>query len=263
MPRRGRICILAFDGLEAEYVERWGHENLLQEVHGIYPSSSKLNSIQLWTSFLTGLPPHKHGQYLFIERSFRPKSELLRKIGKAVLGRFLKGRPPSVKGKMQTIFEYARRPLPFNVLCYNEKPEQFELRLKYDLGKTIGDVDKSIRAFHDWMEFSEKLAGEFQSLLVTKEWDLAMTHFWFTDLIGHLFGKSWLRMRMAYGFADFIAKCIADVLREEDLILIVSDHGMKKGMHTDHGFYSFNKEVDFRPRRIEDFHYFVRGMLDG
>lgn len=258
-----KICILAFDGLEANYVEKWKLRNLLQEYSDIYPvEAEKYNTPQLWASFLTGLPPEEHNLRLFVERGgmikkiarFTPK--VIRSIGK----KFVKAKPPSIKGKFKTIFDYASKPLAFNVFSYNELEEQLKLRMKYDIVKTLGDVKKSYKAYREWMKFSRKLKNEFKKLLIERDWDLAMTHFYFTDLIAHLFYNKPSLVKLTYILADKFAEEIRRIVDDrEGLLLIISDHGfnLKRGLHSDHGFYSLNKPLKMEIKSISDFYSYL------
>jgi len=250
-----KLIILAFDGLEARLVEKW-KLSLLQVAHGTYPvESDKYATPALWASFITGLHPSTF-KVKFVERNV---PDILRKLAfietVKKLGRLVfKPHPPSVKDRYETIFEKVQPSLPYNVFSYNEDPAQFKLRLKYSIPKTIGNYNKCLEACREWMRLTTTLAKEFARLLKSRDWKLAMTHFYFTDIIGHLYPPM---MRRAYHKADRIARLLKSAVGSEAVILIVSDHGMRRGMHTNYGFYSSNISLNLKPKRITDFYNLI------
>jgi len=246
------LLIIAFDGLEATLVEKWNLTNLLQRIHGTYPvESEKYATPALWSAFITGLPPSSF-EARFVERNV---PEFLRRIAfvEAIkkLGRLVfKPRPFSVKGRYETIFEKVQPSLPYNVFSYNEEPIQFKLRLKYSIPETIGNRDKCLDACREWMTLTTELTDKFVNLLKGGDWRIAMTHFYFTDIIGHLHPPM---MKKAYLEADSIAQLLRSSVDSETMVLIVSDHGMRRGVHTEYGFYSSNLVLDSKPTDITDF----------
>ena len=53
-------------------------------------------------------------------------------------------------------------------------------------------------------------------------------------------------------FNEFVGK-LKEILPEDMIILIVSDHGQENGLHTNYGFYSCNKKLDLDNPNISDF----------
>ena len=49
-------------------------------------------------------------------------------------------------------------------------------------------------------------------------------------------------------------KTLKEKLAEDTIVLIFSDHEMKKGLHTRHGFYSLNKRIKIGHPDITDFY---------
>lgn len=271
-----RICILAFDGLEAKLVKKMDLKTLLQRRHGTYPvASSDYATPALWASFLTGLSPKEHGIQGFVRRRFiqteRVKKllkyvRLLNFARKVFLGskidkKIFKPRPESVKHSM-TIFAHAKLPLPYNVFSYNEEPEQFELRYRFPLTKIVGDRVMSKIALKAWKKLTLRNMKVFLELLSSKRWDLAMTHIYYTDYVGHV---AWGTKDFyeSYLMADQYAKKVSRVIGDDTLLLIVSDHGMDRGFHTNYGFYSLNRDdIEVNIKDIRDFHSFILKLMN-
>jgi len=263
-----RVLILGFDGLNwltarALIVRYPEVKTLFQKSWGIYSVDTDFSSIYLWTSIITGIPPRKLGKLYFVERKGVPGwarrlPEPIKKLGR----KLLKPYPPNIKGKYKTIFEEASSPLPFNVLGYNEDPRQFKLRMKYSLVDTIGDTEKSMKAYHDWMTWNKLQAKEFLSKLLTQDWDLAMTHFWIIDISNHLLGES--KVHETYRFAAEVLKQVKHYFDREAAILAVSDHGTYRRLHTSDAFWSLNREIDskLKPTRIWHFKKLITTLLE-
>lgn len=253
-----RVLILAFDGLDYDLVVKWKLKNLMQKTYGTYSvSAEKYASPVLWSAFLTGFAPNNFNTK-FVERK-APKilkklafAESIKKVGR----KFFKQKPSSIKGKYKTIFDAVENPLPFNIFTYNELEEQFKLRLKYSLPRTVGDKPKSKKAYKEWIDLTEKTFQNFLQLLENREWNLAMTHLFFTDIIGHLFfwRKYHVALNYAYITANHFAHLATEILNDNDILLIASDHGMEKGEHTNHAFWSLNISTNWKPRDITSFY---------
>jgi len=61
-------------------------------------------------------------------------------------------------------------------------------------------------------------------------------------------------------FNTFISDIIKK-LENDDIILIVSDHGQKKGLHTDYGFYSSNIKLYLENPKISDFKDIIEKLV--
>jgi hypothetical protein len=249
-----RLLILAVDGLEANLVEGLRLEALLQRYHGrYYVEAEKHATPALWAAFLTGLPPETFS-IKFVERNVPESIRRLRflRFLKPLGRRIFKLHPPTIRRRYETIFDYFLKPLPFNVFSYNEEREQFMLRMKYSLPRTVGDKMKSLRAKREWKELTRSLLDRFSEML-EGEWDLAMTHIYYTDIIGHLFYDKIEELVESYLMVNEYVKRISKEV-EPCVILIVSDHGMRRGIHTNHAFWSSNVQLSLTPKKITDFH---------
>ena len=89
--------------------------------------------------------------------------------------------------------------------------------------------------------------------------ELFFCYFHFLDLIQHSFLDNPIFIKECYKKADtFVARL--KKLSKAELIVIISDHGQKNGMHTNYGFCSLNKNIKI-PKNIEDFHNFFISYL--
>lgn len=250
-----KLCILALDGLEYTLVKQLQLKNLLQATYGTYPvQAEKYATPALWASFLTGISPQKF-DIKFVKRNVPTKlaNKSFLKPLKPLAKLIFKPSPSFVKGRYKTIFDHTEKPLPFNVFSYNETKEQFKVRWKYSLPKTVGNVRKSLKADLDWRKLTITITESFLSALKAKKWDLAMLHVYYTDIVGHLFYKTKEPLKNAYRLMDKFCKRLTSTVGDS-ILLIVSDHGMGRGIHTNHGFWSLNIETDWRPRDITDFY---------
>jgi phosphopentomutase len=92
------------------------------------------------------------------------------------------------------------------------------------------------------------------------EWRLLMIHFHITDLFGHAF---WGTEKLAtlYEEMDLLTKRVKERLGADDLVLIISDHGMSRLGHTKKGFFSLNMRLGLEKPDIKDFFKIVTGLL--
>jgi len=57
-------------------------------------------------------------------------------------------------------------------------------------------------------------------------------------------------------------KTLKEKLTEDTIVLIDSDHEMRKGLHTRHGFYSLNNRLNIGHPNITDFYGVIKEMLE-
>jgi len=90
-------------------------------------------------------------------------------------------------------------------------------------------------------------------------WNLFMTHFMFTDLLGRLLCGNLTKMFGVYTKAEQPVEEVKKFIGAETLLLIVLDHGMKPigkgiyGEHSDFAFYSTN---------VSSFNTELKGLTD-
>jgi len=111
-----------------------------------------------------------------------------------------------------------------------------------------------------WRVFEKKREEVLQEL--NGDWDIFMVHFYILDPLQHLYWYDHGYVSKAYEKADKTVEMIKDKMKDvECLLLIVSDHGHKKGVHTPHGFYSCNRRLKLINPKITDFAEALRSCL--
>ncbi len=283
-----KLVILAYDGLEATLVEEWQLRNILQEYHGRHdtlrsPVSDEILTPVIWTSFITGLPPEKHGVYDWwsygglidrlrfspLLRRIRGKRKILaflRKLGLRIEPRKrLVDRSAIAGRRLRSIFdEYPSRVLYWP--AWNE-PEQIHREYAEALKRSVEDYMSVIWKWHRWRR--EMLMKALPEWLESNERILAA---WFdiSDLFGHIcIARCPERLMEAYYELDSIARIVRRRVRQSGrsiAVLVVSDHGMKPdengvGEHSEYGFWSLNVEPPLTPRSILDFRRLVEQLL--
>lgn len=262
-----KIFILALDGLEYTLVKKWGLLNLLQKVHGIIDVSEfkdekgRLLTPCIWSAFITGKKTRikdwwTYGRTLDWIRTKPPlvwikgKRKLITRLG-------LRRRVVNRKDlNTQTIFEEAENSIALNVPSYNVPTEPNIWLLKVFKKKGLTAYEKSVWDLH------KSRVKQTLNLLKNKNWSLFMTWFQIADLFGHIYiAKKLDNLRKAYFSLDYLASKLKNLVIDDDAIfLIVSDHGMMiskdgvSGDHSKYAFWSMNIDMDWRPKRITDFH---------
>ena len=273
-----RVLILAYDGLDHDLVEKLSLRNILQREHGkvdvpIVGGIDDPSTPIVWTSFITGEPPEVHGVDMpqmwdnefdglrsFVRRHRGIHNILKRfKVGHRVR-EAVGARPsfPSRKNiKVDTFFEVVKPSIALGVPVYNKNLEEIY---------PIGDVMRA-RQYPEYLPvFEERVRGIFDEEVealfdaLDGEWSLLMAHFHITDLFGHAF---WGTEKVAtfYEEMDLLTKRVKAQLMGDDLVLIISDHGMSKLGHTKKGFYSFNVKIGLIEPDIKDFFKIITGLL--
>jgi len=273
-----RVLILAYDGLDHDLVETLSLRNILQREHGkvevpIVGGIDDPSTPIVWTSFITGEPPEVHGVDMpqmwdnefdglrsFVRRHRGIHNILKRfKIGQKVReATGARSSFPSRKNiKVDTFFEVVKPSVALGVPVYNKNLEEIY---------PIGDVMRARQDPEYLPVFEERVRGIFDEEVkilfdtLEGEWRLLMVHLHITDLFGHAF---WGTEKVAtlYEEMDLLTKRVKARLREDDLVLIISDHGMSKLGHTKKGFYSFNVKIGLVNPDIKDFFNIVTGLL--
>ena len=273
-----RVCILALDALEYDLVEEFDLENIKQQEYGkIDVSTFKyLATPIIWASFISGLPPEKHGlgieaipqwTNLVIEklRQLSIKMQLGRIKGKGKILEFLGFEHRSLyettleefkKRKIQTLFSLIPNSKALSVPPYQkwiDRETQLLLRQAVEKEEKISAFEE-----HMWNIFERK-RDQYVKIIQEGNWNLVMAHFMFTDLLGHIFAGNLTKMFGVYIRAEQLVEDVKKIVGDETLLLIVSDHGMKTfgkgiyGEHSDHGFYSSNVQLNLVNPKITDF----------
>jgi len=273
-----RVCILALDALEYDLVEEFNLQNIKQLEYGkIDVSASKdLATPVIWASFITGLPPEKHGLNMKDVTQWRsPLIDKLRQLsikmkldrikGKGKIFEFLGFEHRSFYEEMIAEFRSRQTKTLFDIIpnakALSVPPYKTWISRETQLlfGQAIEKEEKrGVFEEHIWNIFEQK-RDKCIRIIQEGNWNLFMAHFMFADLLGHIYAGNSTKMFGVYAKAEQLVEDVRSVIADETLLLVVSDHGMKafgKGMygdHTDHGFYSSNAELNLVNPKITDF----------
>jgi hypothetical protein len=266
-----RMMIIALDGLEPSLVTET-MANLRQSEHGLTDVDvSPLQTPLIWATFLTGT---KDNGVKRIGAPFRLEERISRFIGYervANISRFtselglydLQSLSKYIRQytnedlTQPTIFDAVEKSVALDIPAYNENPVYLTIRRKIAL---------SIRGQYPENDFLSEVwdlfRNEYDECLNTleDEWDLFMVHFFITDVIGHLSWNDVEKLKTCYHAID---EKIGEIQRRipQSVILIVSDHGMQRGLHTRTGFYSLNTHLNLNSPKITEFYDIIRMVL--
>ncbi|MHA1722466.1 MAG: alkaline phosphatase family protein [Candidatus Baldrarchaeia archaeon] len=267
-----RCLVFALDGLEYGLVVKWKLKHLLQRKYGKIEISEDYYYMSphgefvpytptIWASFLTGLPPSKHkvkslwtyGRILdFIRRLpviswIKNKRKILYKLG--IL-------EPKIVSKdtlnVKTIFDVVKPSIAVRMIAYNDDTEQWRKRSKAMLFEGLEKYEELV-----WEDHRLREKEFFNNL--HKDWKLLMVYFRLADELGHIYiAKRPRKMQRIYSRLETVVYKAKKQLKENVIILIVSDHGMKPlpdgtGNHSTHGFWSININTEWEPKDFTDF----------
>jgi len=227
------LIILALDALDPIMVKEFRCTNLMQKEHGPTDLSAfnLERTVVLWAAFLTGKN---------MEANIPLKTQWEFKV-------------PT----QATFLSFFQTFATIDVPAYSHKKiheeERRLLKAYFNDEATVEDFDALVWKIH------EENRKEF--LNSTGKFNLTMGYFNLADSIGHLSFGIQQKMRTVYEELDGIA---GELKTSEDIILIVSDHGMKAlgryGDHTKNGFYSTNRKVGLGLPKITDFYNLMRSI---
>jgi len=259
------LVVLGIDALDPELVDPANHLNLTLDT---YQSIETINSVEgepstheLWPTIITGLAPKEHG--LKLEDGVAWENPLLRYGSAAAsyllpdgiqtsIGAWLLNntgedafRVPSTyyeKEGISTVFD-GREAATIGIPNYVVDPENEDR--EHSLRRNLGDLferDGSAQGGHtssDPAAFYEqclemsmvRIARARRALRGGRE-SLIFAYTSGLDLIGHVtYDQPNLQMQAYSELDDFVGEVASD-LREDDELLLVSDHGLQNGVHT-------------------------------
>jgi len=288
-----KILILGIDALEYNLVEEWDLKNLKQEEYGetILPLKredgyfySEPSTLIMWPSFITGSTPKKHGVdtikiypfnslyklYLTIsspssEDHLTPiasqktlKRKLADKISHVISQMKLSREPIGADIKSSTMFDIPNS-IHLHVPVYDD--DAFPSYKKKIVEAIENKAYMPIFEMECKKEFNQRTKEVFEWLERKDEWNLFMQYFFVLDGVQHAFFNNVKKIAKFYiMFDEFVGK-VREKIDDDTLLLIVSDHGQHKGIHTTHGFYSSNKPLGLKNPELIDFRWILEGML--
>jgi len=291
--RMNKVLILGIDALEYDLVEEWDLKNLKQEEYGktelpLLPGLEPATVI-IWPCFITGKMPKEMGYTTIhafppplqiivetlspivrkimvnykaqnITEKKKGKQKLLDRLAELLHKLHLAG-PPSRKDiKAETIFENNDiKSIHLHVPVYDE--DGFPPYRK-DVVRAIGEKTyRPILEVSILNEFKQRTKEVFEWLERKDEWQLFMQYFFVLDAVQHVFYNQPKKIAKFYIMFDEFVRKIREKIDDDTFLLIVSDHGQKKGLHTLYGFYSSNKPSGLKNPRLIDFRWIIEEML--
>lgn len=262
-----KIVILGIDGLEYDLVEEWNLEYIKQRAY----SRTDLSDFEvivtppIWASMLTGRkiaeieePFIKRQRFIANKGNItKVKTPWYVKLGAKLLPLSIRKRigdavtPDPFKEtydylirtkKYKTIFDYFERTWTNGVPSYGRNVSNPDVKsamyeaVKGNLKPLVEYAMKTYR--QDKRALFDALDGDYELI------------FWYTpflDEISHFYIRKKLKLMNLYFELNKLAKEVSERLDENDVLYIISDHGMEPvpgdprgGDHSDHGFFSSN-----------------------
>lgn len=260
------VVVLGLDALDPEIVDAESHPNLaLSEyatIETIMSSKGAPSTHEVWPSIITGLRPEEHG--LLVGEGTAWGTPLLRSasgLANRVLPRSIRTKlgawllnntsvdafrvPASYyeRNGIETMFD-GRAAKAIGVPNYVTDPgdtdrehvlrqrmgDLFERDASAHSGHTSADPD----AFYErCMEMAMVRIARTRRALRSGRFELVFGYTSALDLIGHVsFERPDLQGRAYEEIDEFVGELRRD-LRDDDVLVLVSDHGLQEGLHTD------------------------------
>lgn len=260
------LVVLGLDALDPELVDPSEHPSLTLASHGsietLVSSSGEPSTHELWPTIITGLTPEEHG--LVLDDGVSWEHPLLRygsRVADVALPAWLRTRigawlltntsadafrtPSSYYDEhgLPTVFD-GRASTAIGVPNYvvdEDVPDR-----EHQLRRSMGDLferNPSAPGGHttsDRDEFYERCLemlmvriARVRRALRSGSYELVFGYTSGLDLIGHVSFDAPAVQRRAYAETDEFVGELADDLGDDDDLLLVSDHGLQEGLHTD------------------------------
>jgi predicted AlkP superfamily phosphohydrolase/phosphomutase len=245
-----RVFVIGLDGATFDLIDPWVNEGRLPNLKRLLDKSTygRLESTippitpPAWTSFMTGVNPGKHGVWDFFTVEPNSFKKVLVNSSDVRSKRFwdLAGE----RGKKNIIlyvpFTYPPQKIEGAMVSGFPAPSQGEYvypkEMNKELEEKLGkwwvkvDVDKYSDSQEEafFQEINQSLEARFRvaDYLMQKEWDLFVFVIMETDWVQHVFwDKKDQYLLPLYLKIDGIIGHLTESLKEEDAILILSDHG--------------------------------------
>jgi len=288
-----KTLIIGIDALEYDLVKEWDLKNLMQEEYGrtqlpIYPGEEP-NTRIVWPCFITGKMPHEMGyvtqkvfkpplqffinlffpkiKFILSPRRDNPKDMIEKNANKrfrlameiyALLSRWhLVRKPVRDDIKAATIFETISPSIHLHIPVYDENLPDYSSKVIEAIENKAYRSIFEMKCMHEFKQRTREVFDWWNK----NEWKLFMQYFWLLDGIQHVFYNNPKKIAKFYiMFDEFIGK-LREKIDDDTLLLIVSDHGQHKGIHTTHGFYSVNKPLGLRNPKLIDFRWTIEEIL--
>jgi predicted AlkP superfamily pyrophosphatase or phosphodiesterase len=261
------VDVLGIDALDPDLVDPDTHPNLTLAAHRsietIKSSMGEPSTHELWPTIITGLRPKEHG--LTLENDGVAWGNPLLRLGSTVADFFL---PDTLQTRIgawlltnteaeafrtsatyyenkgiETLF-HDREATAIGVPNYVVDPESDDR--EHNLRRSLGDLFKRdpdatgghtstdpYKFYEQCLEMSMVRIARARRALRGGHYELVFAYTSGLDLVGHVTYDRPALQRAAYDELDEFVGELRDDLTDEDELLLVSDHGLQDGVHTD------------------------------
>jgi predicted AlkP superfamily pyrophosphatase or phosphodiesterase len=260
------LVVLGIDALDPDLVDPTEHPNLTLECHKpigtINSAKGEPSTHELWPSIITGLEPEKHG--LTLEDGVAWENPVLR-YGSSAADYLLPDRVQTAIGAwllnqtdqdafrvpatyysehgIETIFDGRRAAtigIPNYVTDPNVEDREHSLRrqmgdlFRRDPGAKGGHTSSDPETFYErCLEMVMVRVARTRHALRSQRHELVFGYTSGLDLIGHIAYQSSGLQESAYEEVNDVVGELREDLGDDDELLLVSDHGLQDGLHTE------------------------------
>ena len=262
----GKVFIIAVDGLEFVYVGRWLLRGFIQEKCGKYQSTTEKSTPHLWACIITGRDPEKSlktNEWVVYKN---PLINLARKYLKFLrgkgLGRFFEKKWVDKKYLASECIFDKYPSIVVNFPAYNWRMPKGMISVV----DAVGNREKAEKL----LEVVERMDQESYEKIVemleqNSEWKIGAVWFYSADIVNHVFWYDRARVFLVYHHLEWLAVRLRRLIEKqfpETTIIILSDHGGRRGMHTPYGFISVNKRDLDLPERITEIYGWLVSLIE-
>lgn len=263
------ILIVALDGLESDFVEKWNLRNLKQQEYGTIevPIDSETGvptSPQVWASFLTGryvegLEFEKVGMVNIVLKALEfLHKHIPMRLG---LGEKVRNRAPSrfPTLKSESFLELTKS-REINMPYYSYDHSALNIIHKFKAENL--SVSRIIVLLKDLYE--KRKSRILREIDKIESVDVFVAFMHFPDSLQHFLFTRPSKIEELYLDLDEYVSLLKKRIRSSTLFIIVSDHGfdLETGTHSKHGFYSSSANLERTPRKITDFFQIVTTSIN-
>lgn len=283
------LVVFGIDALDPSIVDAEDHPNLLlvesKAIGTIDSVTGAPSTHELWPTIITGLTPNEHGITLDEGVAWgNPLLNMGSRIADFLLPQKLQTRvgawlltntghdafqTPATyfeTNSIETVFD-GRQAKPIGIPNYvvDEDYEDREHGLRQSMGALFERDETAIGGhrsadpiafYNNCREMAMVRAARIRAAVRSREYELVFGYTSALDLVGHIAYQSPGMQRSFYEEMDSFVADIRSDLSDDDELLLVSDHGLKNGVHTDEAMVASTESSLIRS--IED----VTGIKD-
>jgi len=260
------VVIFGIDALDPELISPESHPHLTlseyKHIETIVSSEGDPSTHELWPTIITGLRPEEHG--LTLDDGVAWQNPVLRvgseiseyvlpgsirtQLGAALLNRTSEDafRTPASyydDNEIETIFDhYSAKTIGIPNYVIDPDTEDREHQLRRNMGELFerdpdtegGHTSADPRAFYEQcLEMVMIRTARIRRALRGRQYELVFGYTSGLDLVGHVsYDRPELQERAYEELNNFVGE-LRDDLGDNDKLVLVSDHGLQDGLHTD------------------------------